>query len=187
MKKKKTCKYRMGYGCVHTNTHIILTHWETQCTVLTFIQTKVISEHMYVLKYESQKFKYRELLCEFFDYQYLRATLHQWTWIHMCTHIFLSTYTCICSRADSFRQCVSIISFRGWLSIISFPQITRSHSHQGAFPSATICHFRCGTAARRSQSIELFGTPVPCCGPNCRCNTKICPTLPNSCEPPSAN
>lgn len=84
--------------------------------------------------------------------------------IRICAHTFLSTRTWICPWADAFWQCASIISFWECLSIISFPQITRSHSHQGALPSATICHFRCGAPARRNQSIEVFGAPVPCCG-----------------------
>ena len=45
--KKKRKRANIGWGlvaikylsksCVHTNTHIILTHCETQCTALTFI------------------------------------------------------------------------------------------------------------------------------------------------------
>lgn len=106
------------------------------------------------------------------DGQYLRATLHQCyilsismhIYTHTHTHAFLSTHTWICPWVDSFWQCMSLISFWECLSIIAFPKISRHHSHQGAFQSVTICHFRCGTSTTRNQSIELFGTPVPCCG-----------------------
>lgn len=90
--------------------------------------------------------------------------IHIRAYLHTHTHAFLSTHTWICPRVDSFWQRMSLISFWECLSIIAFPKITRHHSHQGAFQSVTICHFRCGTSTTRNQSIELFGTPVPCCG-----------------------
>lgn len=104
--------------------------------------------------------------------------------MRICAHTFLSSRTWICSRVDSFWHYMSIISFWEHLSIISLPQITRSHSHQGAFPSATTRHFRWGTPARRNQSIELFGTPVPCCGLIAGATLKYVPHSHNSCEPP---
>lgn len=72
---------------------------------------------------------------------------------------------------------------------VNHPPSLKSPQASAIRELSPICHFlplqvwKTGRTQPVNRAVWHSG---PSLWPNCRCNTQICPTLPNSCEPPPA-
>lgn len=97
----------------------------------------------------------------FVSQSYSPPTLHC---IYVDSHIFFSSHTWSYPWIDSFWQWMSIISFWECLPIMQLSCLPWNHQTPQPWGSFPICHYLPLQVWNISQSIGLFGTPVPRCG-----------------------